>query len=129
MASGTTKINASLSKLARATDQKPDFSRLSLPWKYNVKFRSWTVDIPVKLWCGEGIWCIWFQPRPGYCDRGRWDVVIESQGVPGPDSAEGFTRYFFSLQYGMEEMEMWVSVREETMKENPRDKVVGKDKD
>lgn len=96
--------------------QQPDFSRLKLPWKWIPENRSWEVKIPVKLWSGPGVWHIWFQQRPYYCDRGRYHCCVDGINAEGPDHQEGFPRYFFGLQRGMEEMEEWVAIRQEVLR-------------
>lgn len=58
-----------------------------------------------------GTWHIWLVQRPYYCDRGRWHCCVDGVGVE-LDQQEGFPRYFFSLQYALEEMEQWYQVRE-----------------
>lgn len=44
-----------------------------------------------------------------YCDRGRWVVNTD---LP-LDNAEGFPRYYFSLEVAKSEMAEWVNVRKE----------------
>jgi hypothetical protein len=60
---------------------------------------------------------MWFQKRPYYCDRGRWVINVDGSGVEGPDYAEGFPRYFFSLARAVDEMEEWINARSEVRKD------------
>lgn len=54
-------------------------------------------------------------PRPSYCDRGRFQVDVFCHGFPtnpNPfDSADGFPRYFFSLERAKSEIEDLISFR------------------
>lgn len=97
--------------------QTPDLSKLKLPWKWVAENHSWEVKIPVEVMYAKGEWHIWFQQRAYYCDRGRYHCCVDGRGVEGPDHQEGFPRYYFSLQRGMEEMEEWVAIRSEVLRE------------
>ncbi len=56
---------------------------------------------------------IYLERRPFYCDRGRWGFWAESKGEEKVDIdyADGFPRYFFSLQRALDEMKDWVDFR------------------
>lgn len=84
-------------------------------WIFCPQYGGWEAEFPVKFGPHEGTWTIWIQPRPYYCDRGRWCVGINAKGVPHPDEQEGYPRYFFNLDYAKSEMEEWVKVRKEVM--------------
>jgi len=85
-------------------------------WKFNDENGTWEASFPVEVQNLKGKWIVYLIPRPGYCDRGRWNVVIETIGVPSPDEQEGFPRYFFKLDTAKSEMEEWVKMRSEIMK-------------
>ena len=57
-------------------------------------------------------------PRPGYCDRGRWECHVIDQGFPtnpNPiDHHDMFPRLFFSLERAKAEMEDWMDARKYT---------------
>jgi len=50
--------------------------------------------------------------RPGYCDRGHYGVLVETMRGKEPimtiDGADGFPRYFFSLQRLFDELHDWI---------------------
>lgn len=96
--------------------QQPDFSKLKHPWKWVAENHSWELKVPVEIQGRPGEWFIWFEQRPYYCDRGRYHCCVEGICVEGPDNAEGFPRYYFSLQRGMEEMEEWIAIRTEVVR-------------
>ena len=56
---------------------------------------------------------IWIIERPGYCDRGRygWGCESKDQYLFTIDEADGFPRYFFSLQRLLDELNDWVQFR------------------
>ena len=96
--------------------QQPNLSSLKLPWQWKEEYGLWEVNIPVQVNGITGTWLIYFQQRPYYCDRGRYHCNVDGLGVSRPDFQEGFPRYYFSLQRGMEEMEEWVAIRQEVLK-------------
>lgn len=53
--------------------------------------------------------------RPFYCDRGRYGFIVEvkpeHRDKMNIDWADGFPRYFFSLQRAFDEMNDWVEFR------------------
>jgi hypothetical protein len=61
------------------------------------------IDIPNAL--------ITISPRPFYCDRGRYQFWIDgkiNQTKIDIDWADGFPRYFFSLQRAIDEIHEWI---------------------
>jgi hypothetical protein len=44
----------------------------------------------------------WINRRPGYCDRGHWQVGVEC--VPYLDEADAFPRYFMRLEVAKQEL-------------------------
>lgn len=48
------------------------------------------------------------EPRPDYCDRGRWIVKCE---LPGIDGSDGFPRYYMSYDSAVAEMDAWLRWR------------------
>ena len=102
--------------LMNESAQQPDLSKLKLAWNWSAENSYWQAEIYVQTWAGKGKWLIWFQQRPYYCDRGRYHCQVDGINTEGPDHQEGFPRYYFSLQRGMEEMEDWVAIRTEVLK-------------
>lgn len=53
--------------------------------------------------------------RPYYCDRGRYGVLVDvNHGFHerlNIDFADGFPRYFFSLQRLVDEIADWIEIR------------------
>lgn len=105
-----------------------DRSKILLPWVYLKDNKTIELFVPVKVQPFKALpdataerqaalyetkWHVWFQQRPYYCDRGRWHCVVNGVCVEGPDDHEGFPRYYFSLQRGLEEMEEWIRIRKE----------------
>lgn len=52
---------------------------------------------------------VWIEPRPDYCDRGRY---IAKTDAP-LDAQEGWPRYYFSLRRAKKEIQAWLDVRVE----------------
>lgn len=48
------------------------------------------------------------EPRPAYCDRGRWIAKISGPDIDGND---GWPRYYFDLERAMQEINAWVEFR------------------
>ena len=96
--------------------QQPDLSNLKYNWEWKPEFQTWEIKIPVKVAHIAGEWHIYFQQRPYYCDRGRFHCNVDGIGTGDPDDQEGFPRYYFSLQRGMEEMEEWIDIRKEVLR-------------
>lgn len=57
----------------------------------------------------------WVNPRPTYCDRGRyqWGCESKDQRVMTVDSADRFPRYFFGLDEMISEMQAWCDIRKQ----------------
>lgn len=51
--------------------------------------------------------------RPPYCDRGRYGFLVENKNADNEiiDWADGFPRYFFSLQRAIDEIADWIEFR------------------
>lgn len=90
-----------------------------LVWSFNEEFGSWEADTPVKTFEGFKTWRIHAYPRPHYCDRGKWLVMVSTviNGISdysSPlDDQEGFPRYFFELDNIKSEMQAWANERQE----------------
>lgn len=84
-----------------------------LEWKLEPQYKTWEAEVPAKDGCGEGKYKFSLIPRPHYCDRGRWLLIVSWEGIFGLDDQEGFPRYFFSLQRAQEEVQDWVDFRQE----------------
>ncbi len=81
-----------------------------LNWIEDHKDRTWELQIPA--WdAGDCVvpGSIMIETRPRHCDRGRF---LAKAFVP-LDDAEGWPRYFFSLETAMNEIEQWLKVRKE----------------
>lgn len=68
---------------------------------------EWTFDREYSCWNlqHQGA-CVSITPRPGYCDRGRWLVVVD--GIDDLDFADAFPRYFMDLEWAKAEMIDWL---------------------
>ena len=55
---------------------------------------------------------IWLNPRPVYCDRGRW--LAHVQGIESIDFADGFPRYYMDLERAKLELDEWLTWRLQT---------------
>ena len=57
---------------------------------------------------------IYIEKRNWYCDRGRYGFWAESKNDDKVciDFADGFPRYFFSLQRAFDEMHDWIEFRQ-----------------
>jgi len=86
--------------------------------------KDWTHPGPLGAWCQPdgypdhhcvlGRECtIWLQPRPGWCDRGRYHATIDATGDLGRelDWADGWPRYYFDLGRAKAEIEAWLRKR------------------
>lgn len=49
---------------------------------------------------------VWIQPRPGYCDRGRYDGHYD--GSFFIDAGDSFPRYYMDLETAKREMKAWL---------------------
>ena len=95
--------------------QQPDLSKLKYDWKWFPEHQTWEIRLRIKHGHRDGEWHVWFEQRPYYCDRGRFHCNVDGYGTEGPDHQEGFPRYYFSLQRGMEEIEEWIDIRQEVI--------------
>lgn len=86
--------------------------RIRIDWEFKTEWLTWEARVPATDSFGSGHYHIWMEPRPRYCDRGRWKVCVDSHGVVGLDGQEGFPRYYFDLDRAKVEMEEWVNARE-----------------
>jgi hypothetical protein len=48
------------------------------------------------------------EPRPSYCDRGRWMFRCD---LPDLDHADGFPRYYMDLERAKDEIVAWFAWR------------------
>lgn len=87
--------------------------RIKLDWKGPDEFGGYRAMVPAKDYRGCGEFEIYAEPRPHYCDRGEWKVIINSLVVSPLDDQEGFPRYYFKLQTLKDEMELWANKRAE----------------
>ena len=87
--------------------------RIRLEWRPWESHGALVAIVPSSDWRGKGHFHLLIQRRPGYCDRGRWFVIVGASGVSELDHQEGFPRYYFDLTRAKEEMEDWVNAREE----------------
>lgn len=90
---------------------------MRLDWKFNVKFKTWEVRLPIRLKSGEsGEYHIWLAERPRHCDRGRWVAQVDaSPAFACLDDQEGFPRYYFDLDRALAELEAWINARREIL--------------
>jgi len=62
---------------------------------------------------------VYISKRPGYCDRGRWnlyvDVKPEHTDKMNIDYADMFPRYFFKLENMFDELHEWVKFNEKRL--------------
>lgn len=86
---------------------------MTLIWQFNKDYQCWETEVKARDYLGEGVYKISLQPRPGYCDRGRWMLVITSHGVGNLDDQEALSRYYFNLDRAKAEVEDWVNARKE----------------
>lgn len=56
---------------------------------------------------------VWMSARPHYCDRGRVMVNVVSHNIlkVDVDAADGFPRYYFSIERAKAEMADWLAAR------------------
>lgn len=76
----------------------------------------WIVDEQGSIKCITDHGTVYIDPRPSYCDRGRFvSYVITRHGAPcgscDVDHADGFPRYYFDLERAKAEMEAWMTAR------------------
>jgi hypothetical protein len=68
---------------------------------------------------------ITIEPRPHYCDRGRWIAKISATEM-WLDEADGWPRYYFDLKRAKLELEAYIERALETLVEKER--TIGKSK-
>lgn len=63
----------------------------------------------------QGEYRLTAQRRPSYCDRGDWQMLVDSRGAKSPlDGADGFPRYFFGNEVAVkQQFALWVAKRKE----------------
>jgi hypothetical protein len=82
--------------------------QLDWQWTYNFEF---VLTVPIKTTRGNGDYEIHIMPRPAYCDRGDWLILVECHNGD-VDCADGFPRYFFgSADEVKVQMERWLERR------------------
>lgn len=86
---------------------------MTLIWTFNKEYQNWETEVKAKDCFGEGYYKISLSPCPGYCDRGRWILVITNHGIGGLDFNEDMPRYYFNLARAKLEVEDWVGCRSE----------------
>jgi hypothetical protein len=86
-----------------------------LDWKINPQFPT-VLEAKLPPWHAPFLssamkngFKVWLERRPGYCDRGRYLAQTDAP----LDPAEGWPRYYFSLDAAKAEIEAWVAVRKE----------------
>lgn len=68
--------------------------------------------LEVRLIYGNGRYLhLWIERRQPYCDRGNYHALIDTNATH-IDGADGFPRYYFNLQYAIEEMEAFMRKRD-----------------
>ena len=70
-----------------------------------------TATVPMVEAGQRGVYKIFIIPRPPYCDRGSYHVIVDWTAGYGLDGEEGFPRYYFELETAKREMELWVNKR------------------
>lgn len=57
---------------------------------------------------------VWLEPRPYYCDRGRYVATLQYWGrlILEIDGADAWPRYYFDLERAKAEVEAWIRFRE-----------------
>lgn len=84
---------------------------IKLEWTHVPEDMEFIARVPAKDHLGEGFLVIHACERPGYCDRGKFHVLIEPEGVAAPDDQEAFPRFYFRFENLHEEMTLWVNER------------------
>ena len=83
---------------------------MTVTWTAN-RYGGFSAFLPAQTFRGERIWEIMLTPRPGYCDRGRWEANVWDGTVSPLDMQEGFPRYYFDLVRAQAELEAWATGR------------------
>ena len=83
---------------------------LQLFTDHEIKIR---VDEYGTLFIDHPVLLIWITQRPGYCDRGRWQVNAESRDPSKIhiDAYDGFPRYYFHVENCVSEVVEFREVR------------------
>lgn len=92
-------------------DQRSSPGPVKLEWKWVPGYLTYEARVPAKDANGDGFVIFYAMQRPDYCDRGKWTMLVETEGVFALDDQEGFSRYFFRIENLMEEMELWANER------------------
>lgn len=87
-------------------------NKITLSWEWIEEDRNWVTRVRALDHRGAGEYVIYAIQRPPYCDRGKWHVLVDTDGIDGLDGQEGFPRYFFKLANLQEEMELWANERQ-----------------
>lgn len=99
------------------TSNTQTHERQLLKWNFHEEHRAWYTDVPVRDFENKpGTWRIIAYPRPHYCDRGKWQVMVEDapgSGVSPLDDAEFFPRFYFKLENMKSEIQQWVLERQQ----------------
>jgi len=112
---GSGIANEEIQMTTRGEAEQINRSKLKYDWEWKPEFSTWELKLPVKIANVDFVWHVWFQLRPYYCDRGRWHCCVDGVNTEGPDNQEGFPRYYFSIQRGLEEIEEWIDIRTEVV--------------
>lgn len=58
----------------------------------------------------EGVMLAYLDPRPPYCDRGRWKAGVEVVGLWQSEN-DPWPRYYFDLERGKAEVEAYLAAK------------------
>jgi hypothetical protein len=92
-------------------------------WVLN-QHKEWILTVPIELWenpdgIQDGEYQIHIVPRPPYCDRGDWLILVD--GFNDLDYSDGFPRYFFGNDEEVKkQMETWINKRAAYQKHRKR---------
>jgi hypothetical protein len=91
-------------------------ARLTELRRCGAKLYEWSEppEYPGNLYIAGEECVIWMQPRPGWCDRGRWLATIDAWGRLGAtlDGADGWPRYYMKTARAKDECLEWLRTRE-----------------
>ena len=91
-------------------------SRIAVEWTGPNEYGELVASVPGLDYRGQGFFVFHAMPRPPYCDRGSWLVLVETIGIDGLDCQEGFPRYYFDTDRMKAEIEDWANKRESCIK-------------
>lgn len=91
---------------------------IKLAWTFDEQNKTWETEVLAKDHSGKGKYLISLLPRPSYCDRGRWQLLIREIGVCSLDTQEEMNRYYFRLETAKQEIEDWVNNRDTCLAAN-----------